>query len=347
MITYTKQPAADKLIPVYNNSILEFSSSLSSPTHAILTNSINSYELKIVPSPIGVFWVNLKYLYKSFFTFNDNVEPNYGKSPVLTFVDDNSFKTVELYLTIYNSTTNEQDDFSINLFRSVLQSKVENLDLLFQSISPIQYTYFKGYPFDVQFWMPSSITNGMISRLPNSLIGLTVEKGINRVWGDTGDENSAVSAIGIGTNIIYYITKTVDCDGIYLKWLASDGSWRYWLFNQKQKETINTKSLGQLYNDWNETADTISPTVEVGKTSEQTIKLHATALEPYERENIHTIIESPKVFLYTGTKGVEATLNDWLEVELVNNSMITNNYGRNGFNIDIDIRLNRNTMTMV
>lgn len=346
-ITYTKQPPTDKLISVYNNSILEFTSSLSNPTHAILTNSINSYELKITPSPSGVFWANLKDLYKSFFELVDNVEIAYGHTPDVTFVDSDAYKSCEFTLIVYNSTTNEQDDFEINLMRYVLQSLEDYKDLEFKSISPIQYTYFKGYPIDVQFWMPSDITNGFVSRLPNSLINLNIDKGINRVWGDIGDENSAISAIGIGTTFITYITKAIDCDGVYLKWLATDGSWRYWLFNQKRKETLNVKSLGQLFNDWKVPSETTNPTIEIGKNSEMLTKLHATGLELYERDNIYTIIESPKVFLYKGTKGVEATLNDWLEVEVVTNSMIVNNYDGNTFGISVDIKMNRNTMTAV
>lgn len=345
-ITYTKQPPTDKLISL-NNSILEFTSSLLSPIHAIITNSENDIELKIYPSPSGVFWVNLKELYKTFFEMVDNVEIAYGHTPNVTFVDNNAYKAVDLIITVYNATTNESDDFGINLMRYAVQDLDGYKGLEFQSISPIQYTYFKGYPFEVQFWMPSSITDGGISRMPMSLTGLHITKGINRAWGDTGDINSALFSVGDGTNLIYYTTKTIDCEGVYLKWLATDGSWRYWLFNQKHKDTLKTKSLGQIFNDWFDTTESNAPSIEIGKTAERTKKLHATGLEQYEKENLETLVTSPKVYIYKGTKGVAGSLADFYEVELLTQTFNSVDYGRNQFNIEFEIKLREQTITLI
>lgn len=345
-ITYTKQPPTDKLISL-NNSILEFTTNLSNTTHAIIINSENDIELKIYPSPSGVYWANLKELYKTFFEMVDNVEIAYGRPPNITFVDNDAYKSVEIGIAVYNATTSENDVFEINLMRYAVQDLEEYKGLEFKSISPLKYTYFKGYPFDVQFWMPSSITVGDVSRMPMSFTDLHITKGINRVWGDTGDINSALFSAGYGTNLIYYKTKTVDCEGIYLKWLATDGSWRYWLFNQKHKETLKTKSLGQIFNDWFNPTESNAPSVEIGKTAERTKKLHATGLEHYEMENIQTLVTSPKVYIYKGTKGSAGTLADFYEVELLTQTFNSVDYGRNQFNIEFEIKLREQTISLI
>ena len=146
--------------------------------------------------------------------------------------------------------------------------------------------------------------------------------------------------------ITWDIKKVNECEGIYLKWMSNHDGWLYWLFNEKRKETINTKSLGTIENDFEDADITISPKISLGKTADKTYKLHATGIEQYERDIIETIIESPKVYLYTGELGVATTPQDWLEVELVTNSYLAQNYNKVLFNLEIDIKIKRNTMIL-
>lgn len=347
-ITFTKQPDNTQLISAFNNQIFEFSSNTLTAKSCTITNDVNSIELKLYPSPSSVFFVNLKHLYKTFFDFVDDVEISYGHSPNLTFEDLNAYKEVELTFTITDGSSTDETSITYGLTRSVIQDLENYKTKDFQTISPLQYTYFYGYPFDVQFYSPTEITGtGGISRLPNSLINQNFKKGINRVWGDIGDGNSQIFSIWTGTDLIQYKTKKVDCEGVYLKWLASDGSWRYWLFNQRYKETVNAKSLGQMDNDWNNPNESNAPIVEFGKSAEKPLKLHATGLEDYEHEHLNTLIDSPKVYLYKGTKGVLATLSDWYEVELVTNNIVSKNYERIQFNREFEIRHRINTMSLI
>lgn len=349
-VIFTKQPDNSKLISAFNNQIFEFFSDTLTATSCIITNDINSIELKLYSSPSGFFFVNLKHLFKTFFDFVDNVEISYGQSPDLTFEDLNTYKEVELTFTITDGSATDTTSITYELIRAVIQDLENHKTKDFQTISPIQYTYFYGYPFDVQFYSPTVITGtGVVSRLPQSVINQNLKKGINRLWGDTGTGNSQVFSVGtdIGVEGIQYKTKKINCEGIYLKWLASDGSWRYWLFNQKNKETVNAKSLGQMDNDWSNPDESNAPIVEFGKSAEKTLKLHATGLEDYEHENLNTLIDCIKVYLYKGKKGVEAKLYDWYEVELATNNIVSKNYDRTQFNRDFEIKHRINTMSLV
>ena len=150
----------------------------------------------------------------------------------------------------------------------------------------------------------------------------------------------------MATGITFEIEKVDSCEGIYLKWYSNHDGWLYFLFNEKRKDTISVRSRGQLFNDFENAEDAVSPFVSLGKTGSNKIKLHATGLEQYERDIIETIIDSPKVYLFKGTKGVLATALDWLEVEVVTNSYLSQNYGKLKFNTEVDIEVNRNTMTL-
>jgi hypothetical protein len=271
-----------------------------------------------------------------------------GTSPNITFKDTDIQKEITYTITVYNATTSEQSNVVVNLMRYVIQDLHEYKGVGFQSISPIRYTYFKGFPFDVQFYADVNYNlTGAIEKNYSSFDELNFEKGVNRVYVDNGISNDAIISIGNGViKQIIYTPKVIDCDGIYLKWLSSDGSWRYWLFNIKHKESVKAKSKGKIFNDWFEPLRSQSPSIEIGRTAEKTMKLHATGLEPYERDNIATLITSPKVYLYKGEKGELATLEKFYEVELLTKSFIINEYDKNRFNTEIEILMREQTITM-
>lgn len=341
-ITFTKQPDSTKLIPAFNNQVFEFSSStVTSPTHCLITNNVNSFVLKIYPNPSGVFWVNLKDLSKTFFEFKD--ADTFTSNPCVT----SSYATVTFNFAIYNDSTNDNTNKVYNVFRYVIQDleseKTKGLERWSE-----KYTYFKGFPFDITFSAFEEY-NFDFSGIVNEEIK---DYGVIRLQLDNGE---GLLNLGVNNNLFYNKNsviikdtafKIIDCDGIYLKWLASDGSWRYWLFNQKYKETINTKSLGQMDNDWNNPSENNAPIIEFGKSAENKIKLHSGDLDDYENEHLATLITAPKVYLYKGTKGVAGTLADWYEVELLTNSFITSDYGRKEKYVSFEIGHRINTMSL-
>jgi hypothetical protein len=347
-MTITITPPTDKLITAYNNSIIEFISSLPDTTHAILTNNFNTYSIKLSPNSLNTIRFNIGDINKYVFNIVDNVPISLGATPNITFRDTDIQKEIVYTITVYNATTSDQFNVVVNLMRYVIQDLHEYQSADFHGISPVRYTYFKGFPFDIQFYANVNYQDGVVNRTGSVYEGLNFTKGANRIYIDNGLSNEAIIDIGHDqTELITYTPKTVDCDGVYLKWLSSDGSWRYWLFNVKHKETIKSKSIGKLFNDWFEPLRSQSPSIEIGRTAEKTMKLHATGLEPYERDNIATLITSPKVYLYKGKKGELATLEKFYEVELSTNSFVINEYDKNRFNTEIEILMREQTIAMI
>ena len=360
-ITFTKQPDNTKLIPAFNNQVFEFSSStVTSPTHCLITNNVNGFVLKIYPNPSGVFWVNLKDLSKTFFEFKDEIP--FTVYPGI-YQDVNFFKAVNFNFKVTNGTTNDALSKTLNLLRYVVQDLDNLKTTAFQFLSKNigfynnvkLFYFFKGFPFSIDVYTPingyfnfSTYGGDTETNLTDSgCYRKNISDGnyIDHIL-DFGTGYSYFSFINDDTDIISGYIKQIDCDGIYLKWLASDGSWRYWLFNQNSKDTITAKSLGQMDNDWNNPNESNAPVVEFGKSAENKIKLHSGDLDDYENEHLATLITAPKVYLYKGTKGVAGTLADWYEVELLTNTFITSDYGRKEKYVSVEIGHRINTMSL-
>lgn len=178
----------------------------------------------------------------------------------------------------------------------------------------------------------------------------TNENRINRVVISNGNELINLER-GYNNFVINNVSIQIEnitevCSGHYLKWLNAFGGWNYWLF-YKGNDTLTTKDLGTIYNDYEDVVDTISPYVAIGKTSENNIAIQQELITPNEMLILNDLLESPKVYLFTGTPNEVVQPNDWLEVTIKSGSfrVVNSREKLNSLSLTIELPMN-NTKTL-
>lgn len=178
----------------------------------------------------------------------------------------------------------------------------------------------------------------------------TNENRINRVVISNGNElinlERGYNNFVINNASIQIENITEVCGGHYLKWLNAFGGWNYWLF-YKGNDTLTTKDLGTIYNDYEDVVDTISPYVAIGKTSENNITVQQELITQNEMLILNDLLESPKVYLFTGTQNEIVQPNDWLEVTIKAGSfrVVNSREKLNSLSLTIELPAN-NTKTL-
>lgn len=126
------------------------------------------------------------------------------------------------------------------------------------------------------------------------------------------------SALLLYTEVSKYITlhKVPHQCGVYLKWLNALGGYSYWLFENTYSIDRSTKQLGELDNDNANLEDTFGRTLQIGKESQDTLKIVAEMLTPQERTVVEGILDSPKIYLFTGKPFSRNNNRSWVEVTL-------------------------------
>lgn len=173
----------------------------------------------------------------------------------------------------------------------------------------------------------------------------TNENRINRVIISNGNELINLER-GYNNFVINNVSIQIEnitdvCSGHYLKWLNAFGGWNYWLFF-KGNDTLTTKDLGTIYNDYEDVVDTISPYVAIGKTSENNITVQQELITPNEMLILNDLLESPKVYLFTGTQNEIVQPNDWLEVTIKSGAFRISNSREKLNSLSITIELPAN-----
>jgi hypothetical protein len=284
-----------------------------------------------------------------------------GVDPIIAWTDE-IFKYTNVVYTIYfsNNTTN-----TITKSYEFLSAYVnyQNFKKLYPSfpypvttemmLKPIPYLkYWSGYPFDFT-WYNGNESNLIFNINPttgatgtsergNSVIILNTER-VNRVIISNGGNEFITLNTGYSTINDFQIEKITDhCNGHYIKWLNSFGGWNYWLF-YKGNDTLTTKDLGQIYNDYNDVIDTVSPYISIGKTSENNIAVRQDDITENEMQILNDLLDSPKVYLFTGEPNENATCHDWLEVNIKAGSFRVSSSREKMNNLNLTIEIPTNT----
>lgn len=275
---------------------------------------------------------------------------NLGVDPIIDYTDyiykdlsveyiiyytNNTQDTNTQYYAFLSAYVNPQDykklytNYPYNLYTSKIMLK------------PISYLkYWTGYPFDFTWY------DGTQSNLEFIINGVTETyintNRINRVVVSDGETNYFNLQNGYNTVNDFYIEQIANaCEGHYLKWLNSFGGWNYWLFN-KGNDTLTTKDLGAIFNDYEDVIDTISPYVAIGKTSENNIVVRQDNITPDDFLILNDILESPKVYLFTGLQNEIVQSNDWLEVTIKAGAFRVSNSKEKMTNLNLTIELPAN-----
>jgi hypothetical protein len=154
--------------------------------------------------------------------------------------------------------------------------------------------------------------------------------------------SEAVPFVPVPEDINFFVEKINSyCNGTYLKWLNSFGGWSYWLF-YKGNENLQTKELGTLNNDFNNLEDTVSPMISLGTESQNTIALLQEGITKDEMLLLRDLLDSAKVYMFTGIAFTQSSDKDWVEVIVKSGNFRLSNARERINNLSITIELPMN-----
>jgi hypothetical protein len=252
------------------------------------------------------------------------------------FYTNNTENTLIQYYDFLSAYVNYQD------YKKLYPGFPYNADTTQIMLKPIPYLkYWNGYPFDFTWY------DGTESELYFDVNGeqfyFQNSNRINRVIVSNGGNEFISLNAGYNTINEFQIEKITDiCEGHYIKWLNSFGGWNYWLF-YKGNDTLTTKDLGQIYNDYEDVVDTVSPYVSIGKTSENNIAVVQDNITQNEMLILNDLLDTPKVYLFTGTPNQNAQCKEWLEVNIKSGAFRVSNSREKMNSLSLTIEIPTNT----
>lgn len=127
--------------------------------------------------------------------------------------------------------------------------------------------------------------------------------------------------------------------GVYLKWLNKYGGYNYWLFENTYSIDRSTKYTGELDRDFANLEQMYGRTSQIGKESQDSMKIIAEMLNDDERRIVEGILDSPKIYLFTGKPFSRNGNRNWIEVSLkTTNARIKNSkQPLTSFSLDIEL----------
>ncbi|WP_281754697.1 hypothetical protein [Neptunitalea chrysea] len=344
-ITIYKEPQGT-ILPAYNNAILEFGPDTGTAARALVT--VGDYTFELSPNE-GVFYINLKEVITLLFNqnaFADTVVVDVASNYV--FPDANLYleQEINLKVILYNGDT--FTNTRTYAFLKSVQQQIhplytvdETLQLLTPSTDSAKYiTYFEGQPFDVSIYANAAQEVTLTHVANGTTLTINVLKGVNRLFLSSGESTQGFEAVfplyyGINqielttttaglVGTLFVTKKEVNC-GVYLKWLNASGGWSYWRFKPYYEETLKTKTLNTINNDFYNLEEAQSGTFSTGKEAEVSLKISSGFLSEEEKRVVATLFSSPKVYYYHNNPEQAFSLTDWKEVEIAQGSYMVNN----------------------
>ena len=324
-VIFTKSLLNNNLLHVHNNNVIEFTGSGASPT-VKCTLTIGTRSFVLYPSPAGVFYFNFKdYARVLFSNFNDTLVVNYNVTSQFYDVGslemtynlsilhlDNSTDVYSQLLTFTNSKQNSKE------FRDVGGT-------YFKSSKNIRI--WQGYPFDLSLYNGIKITSdnvNFVEAISGGNYRFVLSDGLNFDVSNLLPNKDKLYFYGEGNGVISTINfekiVTPCTDGHYIKWVNRDGDFSYWLF-ERGKINRTAKEIGQLNNDFDNFNTSISRTISLGRNSKDTLTVISDVISNEYLDLLVDLIDTPKIYLFTGTPNTVATIYDWLEIELKNTTM--------------------------
>jgi len=313
-------------------------------------NGLGMTNVILYPHPNGSFYFN----FKEYITANLNTKNFAGEFGVDFSAPGSTFQTpaidgyyAEGVLNIkvhFSETVLADDTINIGLCFALgveqLTDRFTNLfdDTKYQNWLTPQNAdgnhylkFWKGYPFEISYYVGLIYLTGITNNSSFNNTDLTISQYIT--FHNTERVNSLYLSDGenylldTSQRIVKFqnvIIEQIDgACGIYVKFRNKYGKWNYWLFDENSFNNRSTKSLGEVNNDFNDISETISPAVQLGRMSDSTIKVQGDRLTENEKLIVEEIIDSPKIYLFTGKPNTIPQETDWIEISLKTNSFIT------------------------
>lgn len=360
-IQFIKALPADKLLQAFNNNILRFSSDVdSAPLKATLQGF--GFTAVIYPHPDNSFFFNFREYIANVIN-TKNFASEFGvdfSGPTSSYqigVEEGCFATDVIQITIEFVDLGVADDvasISLNFILGVEQitdrftrnfdnSKALNILSPAADNGKAYVKFWHGYPFDFSYFLGFDLP----VETPTTVVvnGTTVElenmQRINAVYLSDGVNYllpQAPKYMSIGDLVVEQIAGSC---GTYIKFRNKFGRWNYWLFEDGKIESRSSRSIGELNNDFNDVEDTVSPTIQLGRTGDSTLRVRTQLLTDKEKLVIEELIDSPKIYLLIGQKNTIPVENDWLELSLKSNSFVRETPKRKRYRYVIEFDLPR------
>lgn len=381
MIQFVNTIDYNKLRPAFNNDIIEFYSTTEQPTYAGITGQ--GLNLILYPNPNGYFRINMKEYVKGLMNakFNDNLETSLQSPNPESFVytsedgtDNGVYLGLRVTFTInFEDDTTESATYDLSWIAAVQQ--IEDYKpmskLGVNILSPFKaetankhyIKYWQGYPFDVSIYYDS-----LYLKLKNNTNLLSadfeVDIYINRFFfsdGRTDETIEDVLPISDGFNEIrilpegeehendkFLIVDKVPYDcGVYLKWFNPMGGYSYWLFENTAEIERSVKETGSINTDFYNIENSRGNEVITGKESRDEVKVSYQLATEDERDIIKTIIDSPKIYLFTGKPYSQNSYKNWIEITLKTSRVTIKNPKEKLTNFSLEFELpKRYTQTL-
>lgn len=371
-IIFDKDLREDRVNLAYNNNVIKFHTNnvLSAIYCDVL---IGADSIRLYPDPFGFFHYNFKEFVTTIINknnFTDDLDVTtetlfvYGWTDKILLFEDVDFVLLlsdESTETISRSVYWLSGYVQLNNYKQLYPSLdllIDKSTLLQRPLKDSYYNFFSkywvGYPFDLTFLkiVDNSIN---IENLTNAVsynfddINTTVER---LLFSDGRTDVTIEDVLPLVTgyndlninsqfNILVQKIVPTCTDGHYIKWINSFGGWSYWLF-YKGNENLITKEVGALLNDYNNLEDTTSPFVSLGKNSETSIQLSQEGITEFDYTILKDLVDSAKVYLFTGTPFSQNNFNDYVEVNLKAGNFRTSNSRGDQYNLNFTIELPSN-----
>lgn len=379
MITFTSAAAANRLYMAYNNLIIRYySTATNAPLRSEITGlgltvSPNEPPITLYPDPDGRFFFNFRPYVAALINrnnFEDTVEPEIVSGQPDTFVY-NVFNRMFLQrlvtITVYlPGGASETHNLTLSWLAGVQQLGDVHQYLLGDTciLSPFMagtqnsyyLKYWQGYPFDIPFF--ANVTGLTVKNETNLLQQEFPSLGAygTRLFvsdGRTDESLEDLLPLAVGYNRLRIMRDEEESDadpfillekmpykcGVYLKWLNALGGYSYWLFEDTYSIDRATKSLGELDRDNDNPTETFARTTQIGKESVDTLKVVAELLTENESRIVQGILDSPKIYLFTGQPYAQSSYRHWVEVTLKTTSARIKNPREPLTNFTFDIEL--------
>ncbi|RZJ75865.1 MAG: hypothetical protein EOO45_04265 [Flavobacterium sp.] len=372
-IIHLKPVNERKIRMAYNNDVIRFySDSASEPAYCDII--ANGLDVRLYPDPMGNFFFNFRPYISALINtqnFEDTIVAGLYTSDPHTFAYD---YTSAIYLEknvvikiVDSNSVEDQASYNLKWIAGAEQignySEVDSQGLFVLSpLATVDSTYLKywqGYPFDIPFYSYESEVK--ISNDTNLLEQTFSELNfVTRLFvsdGRTDETLEDLLPLMEGHNNIvvgnsahkFYLTleKVPYTCGAYLKWLNKYGGYNYWLFEDTFSVDRSLKNIGELSSDNDNIENSFARTLQIGKESQDIMRLVAELLTEEERRVVEGIFDSPKIYLFTGKPFARAFPNSWTEVSLRTSNVRLKNAKHPLTNFVIDIELpQRYTQTL-
>lgn len=382
MIQFSTLTDTNALKMAYNNDVARFFSDIAGALPLYCDVTATDINIRLYPAPDNTFYFNFRQYVSALINtrnFEDTLETSITSMVPESFIYDASegaflFKQVTFKIRLSNNT----DDTSIKTMYWI--AGVQQLGdhatysrtgiyvlspFIKETTNKYYLKYWQGYPFDISFFfIPTrtlrikNLTNlltaqftgtGYVKRLflSDGRTDVTLEEELPLVEGY--NELRIMQNVSPSASQDKFITleKVPYKCGVYLKWLNSFGGYSYWLFEHTYSIDRNSKQLGELDRDTFNRADTFTRAIQIGKESQDTIRVVADLLTQDERDVLESIFDSPKIYLFTGAPYSQNDARDWVEISMKTTNGRIKNAKEQMTNFVIDFELpQRYTQTL-